>query len=288
MFGKDSFFSLILNEAKKDKEEDVEEEDVELEDDAEESEEDVEVEDDIEEPEEDAEVEDDIEEPEEDAEEEIPAEEPTEEPVEEEIPAEEPQTMAEATPEVTTSQETPADSGGNEMPEETQNAPIEGEASGPPEGDMGTEGDPMADDGMGEEGMEGDPMADDGMGEEGMEGDPAASGLETDPIIDNPYIRKAYYDKFKKLIKSNNELLDIIDENKKINVVNDKLEIEYTKLNNYIIEKISKSNEQINFLIQDGKILDIDIDKLKMIYTKLESKTLILLDMYENLSNKNI
>ena len=181
--------------------------------------------------------------------------------------------MTEATPEATTSQETPADSGGNEMPEETQNAPIEGEASGPPEGDMG---------------MEGDPMADDGMGEEGMEGDPAASGLETDPIIDNPYIRKAYYDKFKKLIKSNNELLDIVDENKKINVVDDKLEIEYTKLNNYIIEKISKSNEQINFLIQDGKILDIDIDKLKMIYTKLESKTLILLDMYENLSNKNI
>ena len=261
MFGKDSFFSLILNEAKKDKEEDIEEEDVE-------------VEDDIEEPEEDVEVEDDIEEPEED--------------VEEEIPAEDPQTMTEATPEATTSQETPADSGGNEMPEETQNAPIEGEAAGPPEGDMGMEGDPMADDGMGEEGMEGDPMADDGMGEEGMEGDPAASGLETDPIIDNPYIRKAYYDKFKKLIKNNNELLDIVDENKKINVVDDKLEIEYTKLNNYIIEKISKSNEQINFLIQDGKILDIDIDKLKMIYTKLESKTLILLDMYENLSNKNI
>ena len=133
-------------------------------------------------------------------------------------------------------------------------------------------------------------------GEEDFEGDSDESSIdkennneeeEASSEDSNPIARKVYFDRFTSVRDQYKSFENIVHEGETNYFLDEIYEAERNTII-YIHDKIDESLKQIEHLIVYGKILKLEISTLKKLYNKIQSKLVNLIELYEEVINKNL
>ena len=103
----------------------------------------------------------------------------------------------------------------------------------------------------------------------------------------NPIARKVYFDRFISVRDQYKSFENIVHEGETNYFLDEIYEAERNTIT-YIHDKIDESLKQIEHLIVYGKILKLEISTLKKLYNKIQSKLINLIELYEEVINKNL